>query len=291
MTFRRSLVRTAGAALAFAAFGSGCLLQSDGALMQADIQTLRGQLDAVKTGIDDDREALRGAIVRVEKKASELQEAIDALNSSARRTDADLGIQLDALQKTVQELTGRFEEVSFKLDRAQQAAAATPVGETKAEGKGPPGETAPPEPAEQKLALPADKKGAVDLVTKLLASKDAKQLADGRRLAADALNKWPKDEGVTDVLRLALGDRLVDEKQYQKAAVEYKKVLDAFPKGVRADAAMFKIAATFAAQPGYKEDAKVFFEELIKRYPKSGFAKEAKVRLSELDKKAPPKKK
>jgi len=250
--------------------------------MQADIKALRAQLDAVKTGIDEDREALRTAIVRAEKKTLEVQEALDALNNSARRTDADLGIQLDAIQKTVQQLTGSFEEINFKMDRLEKsektALAAQP-------------QQAQPDAADmsEKVVLPADKKAATTLVTGLLASKDSKQRDDGKRLANEALNKWPKEEGTADVIRLALGDRLNDEKQYQKAVVEYKKVLDTFPKGARADAAMFKIAQTFAAM-GYAPDAKVFFEELIRRFPKSTHVKEAKAKIADLDKK-PAKKK
>lgn len=262
---------------------SGCLLQSEGRLMQADIKVLRAQLDAVKTGIDEDREALRTAIVRAEKKTLEVQEALDALNSSARRTDADLGIQLDAIQKTVQQLTGSFEEINFKMDRLEKsekaALAATPPPQA-------------PDAAEmpEKVTLPSDKKGATELVVKLLNSKDSKQRDDGKRLAADLLNKWPKDEGTADAARLALGDRLAEEKQYKNAIVEYKKVLDIFPKGARADVAMFKIAQTFASM-GFAPDAKVFYEELVRRFPKSSHVKEAKAKIADLDKKPPAKKK
>ncbi len=266
----RALAQT----LALFLFG-GCLLQSEGQLMQADIKALRAQLDAVKSGIDEDREALRAAIVRAEKKTIEVQEAIDALNNSARRTDADLGIQLDALQKSVQQLTGQLEELGFKLERLEKsertAAAPAPAGHAEAT------------PAEERVVLPADKKQAAELVTKLLTSKETKQREDGKRLANELFAKWPKEEGTTDVVRLALGDRLVDEKQYQKAIVEYKKVLDTFPKGARADAAMFKIAQTWAAL-GQPTDAKVFYEELLRRFPKSIYVKDAKLKIAELDK-------
>jgi TolA-binding protein len=258
---------------------AGCMLASEGTLMQADIKVLRSQLDAVKTGVDEDREALRGAIVRAEKKTAEVQEALDQLNNSARRTDADLGIQLDALQKTVQELTGKLEEVSFKLtqvEKAEKTSAAVVAQETKPEEPA----QAPPEP---KLMLPSDKKSAAELVVKLLNAREASKQNEGKRLAGDLLAKWPKDENVSDVVRLALGDHLADEKQFQKAVVEYKKVLDVFPKGSRADQAMYKIAQAFT-QMGYKEDAKVFFEELLRRYPKSELIKDTKARLAELEK-------
>ncbi len=258
----------------------GCMLASEGTLMQADIKVLRSQLDAVKTGVDEDREALRGAIVRAEKKTAEVQEALDQLNNSARRTDADLGIQLDALQKSVQELTGKLEEMSFKLaqvEKAEKSATTTVAADVKLPEEP---SQAPPEP---RLSLPTDKKSATELVVKLLSAREASKQNEGKRLANELLAKWPKDENVSDVVRLALGDHLADEKQFQKAVVEYKKVLDVFPKGSRADQAMYKIAQAFT-QMGYKEDAKVFFEELLRRYPKSELIKETKARLTELEK-------
>jgi TolA-binding protein len=259
---------------------TGCVLQSEGRLMQADIKALRSQLDAVKSGIDEDREALRSAIVRAEKKTLEVQEALDALNHSARRTDADLGVQLDTLQRSVQQLTGNFEEISYKLDRIEKSAPANPTAVV-APVAPPPTESG--EPIVARPTLPSNKREAGDIVSKWVLSKDPAQREDGKRLANEALVKWPKDEGVTDVIRIALGDRLLEEKQYNKAAVEYKKVLDAFPKGARADSAMFKIAQTFALM-GATPDAKVFFEELVRRFPKSSHVKEAKAQLSALDK-------
>lgn len=261
------------------ALPSACLLQSEGELMQADIKALRAQLDAVKSGVDEDREALRAAIVRAEKKTLEVGEALEALNNSARRTDADLGIQLDALQKTVQELTGKIEELNFKLaqlERAEKTATATNEPKT-------PNEVEPSAPPEPRQTLPADKKAAVELTLRLLGAREAPKREEGKRLASELLTKWPKDEGTSDVVRLAVGDRLADEKQFQKAVVEYKKVLDAFPKGSRADSAMYKIAQAFT-QMGYHEDAKVFFEELLRRYPKSELTKDTKARLAELEK-------
>ena len=256
-----------------------CMLASEGTLMQADIKVLRSQLDAVKTGVDEDREALRGAIVRAEKKTAEVQEALDQLNNSARRTDADLGIQLDALQKTVQELTGKLEELNFKLAQVEKTDKAPVAAAVETKTPDEPSQ-APPEP---KLALPADKKSATELVTKLLNAREASKQNEGKRLAGELLSKWPKDENVSDVVRLELGDRLADEKQFQKAVVEYKKVLDVFPKGSRADQAMYKIAQAFT-QMGYQEDAKVFFEELLRRYPKSELVKDTKARLAEIEK-------
>ena len=255
---------------------SGCVLQSEGRIMRADIATLRTELETMKQGIDQDRDALQKALKQAEKKTAEIEEALQKFNDFAQRNDADFGVQMDRLATSVQEVVGKLEEANFRLEKLEK----------RVRNEDPGAASAPSAPApEPKATLPADKAQAVVLVTKLLKSKNEADHDDGKRLAKEALSKWPKDDGVSDVIRLALGDRYRDDKLFQKAVVEYKKVLDEHGKGGQADDAMFRLADTFADM-GYADDAKVAFEELLKRYPKSPLTKDAKARISELDKAA-----
>ena len=264
-------MRTTIQTLFFTVLCAGCVTQAEGQRMKADMSTMRAQLDSVKQGIDADRDALQKAITRAEVKTKELEDTLDHFNTAARRTDADFGMQMDKLQQTVQEVSGKLEEMQFRLERldkqagSQPAAQATPV-------------SSPGVQMDQRVRLAPDKAAGRAQVVQLLGSRDDRQRDDGKRLANELLAKWPKDEGTSDVVRLALGDRYAEDKLYQKAQVEYKKVLDEFPKGSRADDAMFKIAQTFVAQAQY-EDAKVFLEELLRRWPKSPLAKESKAKL------------
>jgi TolA-binding protein len=258
-----------------AVFLPGCVTQAEGERMKADMSAMRAQLDSVKKGIDADRDALQKAVTHAEEKTKELEDTLEHFNSAARRTDADFGMQMDRLQQTVQELSGKLEESQFRLDRAEKQSASAPAAAP-----------VPAVPGESHTRLPADKAQARQLVVQLLGRGDDRQHDDGKRLANELLAKWPKDEGTSDVVRFALGDRLAEDKLYQKAQVEYKKVLDDFPKGSRADNAMFKIAQTFIATGQY-EDAKVFLEELLRRWPKSPLAKESRIKLAELAKKKP----
>lgn len=266
-------------ALALTLAAPACMMQREGNLMKADLRALRSQLEATKKGMDEDRAALQAALGAAEKKTAEVGEALEKLNTAAQRNDADFGVQMDKLAQALQEMTGKLEEVSFRLDRlekkdksaAEEGTAPTPVANDKV------GIALPPE---SRLALPSERAAAQALVLKQL---DNKSNDEGKRLAQEFVGKWSKDEGATDVVRLALGDRFAADKLYQKAVIEYKKVLDAFPKGSRADDAMFKIAQTFLLM-GYHEDAKVFFEELVRRYPKSSLVKDAKAKLGEVEK-------
>lgn len=256
---------------------SGCVTQAEGERMKADMTAMRAQLDSVKQGIDADRDALQKAIARAEEKTKELEDTLEHFNTSARRTDADFGMQMDKLQQNVQEASGKLEEAQFRLERLEKQ------GATQPQPAGAAREPAanPGVQIDTRAKLPADKAQARQLVVQLLGRGSDREHDEGKRLSAELLQKWPKEEGTSDVVRLALGDRFADDKLYQKAQVEYKKVLDEFPKGSRADDAMYKIAQAFVAQGQY-EDAKVFLEELLRRWPKSPLAKESKAKLAQI---------
>jgi len=254
---------------------TGCVPIWQGRNMEADITTLRAQLNATKKGIDADRDALQKAINQAQTKALEVEQALDKFNKSSTRNDNDLGLQLDKLTQSMQEMSGRLEDAQFRLDRMDKMAKEAEAQEKTAATTG---QATPSKPL-----LPGNQAQAVQLVTKLLIANSEDDRDEGKRLAKEFLVKWPKQEGASDVVHIALADRLAEEKTYQKAVVEYKKVLDDVPKSRRADEAMFKIGKTFMMM-GYHEDAKVFFEELVRRYPKSTFVKDAKEKLLELEK-------
>lgn len=66
-----------------------------------------------------------------------------------------------------------------------------------------------------------------------------------------------------------------------KAIVLYSDVFQKFPKGDRADAALYYLAETFS-DTSEKEDAKIALKKLIRDYPRSSFVTRARRLLSSL---------
>lgn len=292
---------------------ASCVTLSEGRMMQADIQTLKSQLDAFKKGTDEDREALRLALVRAEKKTLEVSDAIERINAVSRKNSVDQGGQLDSMSRTLQEIVGRLDDAQMKLelaDRRMKAlegtpsvssvltpASAAPVSNSAAPAAPSPQAVTPSEPpaananppaTDAPAQMPKVKKAAFDFVLSQLRSSSKPEEAKG--FVQEFVTKWPKEAGLTDAIFMAVGDKLLEQKSYQKAIVEYKKVLDNFAKGELADNAMFQIAQTFAAM-GYKDDAKVFYETLLERYPKSELIASTKQKITQLEKAAAPTKK
>ncbi len=73
------------------------------------------------------------------------------------------------------------------------------------------------------------------------------------------------------------------QKEWKKAIVNYQKYIEESPKGKQVPEASYKMAVSFQ-ELGLKDEAKVFFEEVITRFPKSEEAKHAKSRLKGLKK-------
>ena len=74
-----------------------------------------------------------------------------------------------------------------------------------------------------------------------------------------------------------LTDKKAQQGAYKQAILSYQKVLS-LPKANKADGALFKIGLAFEAL-AYFSEAKVFYEEILAKHPKSPLAKEAKKRL------------
>ena len=93
---------------------------------------------------------------------------------------------------------------------------------------------------------------------------------------APAQDKGPFEEG----------EDLFLAKEWKKAIASYQKYREANPKGEHFSTATYKIGVALQELKMFKE-ARVFFDEVIERYPKSKAARSATYRLNQIKKKAP----
>ncbi|MBW2198143.1 MAG: tetratricopeptide repeat protein, partial [Deltaproteobacteria bacterium] len=78
-----------------------------------------------------------------------------------------------------------------------------------------------------------------------------------------------------------IGEIYYHEKWYEKAILEYQKVIEKYPKGNKVQASLLKQGFAFL-NLGDKSNARLILSELIKKYPKSNEAKIAKRKLKGL---------
>ncbi len=84
-----------------------------------------------------------------------------------------------------------------------------------------------------------------------------------------------------DNARYWIADSYYRDKWYEKAILEYQKVIEKYPKGNKVAAALLKQGFAFS-NLGEKANARLLLKELIKKYPSSREAKIAKDKLKVL---------
>jgi tol-pal system protein YbgF len=231
-----------------------------------DERALKGQADlgAEITTLRDDVAALRG---QLETKEYQLRERELQLGASQQ--------QVKDLESKLLELQKRVEEVDAKV---KVAAAAPPPSPVPAPAVAP----APKEPS-----FPTERQALYDFAKRSLDNGDHEL----SRVAFERFIKaFPKDKDLLDNAHFWVGEAHLAEKHYDKAILSYQKVVTDFPKSDKVDGALYKMGLAFSGL-GYDDDAKVFFEELLQKHPKSALVKDAKARLEELKKKKPAAKK
>src|SRR5258707_1067178 len=115
----------------------------------------------------------------------------------------------------------------------------------------------------------ASTSGCFAFVTKEEGRELKQQIDDVRTLSA-------KNE-----LRAAELAKELDEQLYANAIGAYTKVVDNFPKSDVVPDAMYKNGLAFYALK-YCGDAKVYFQELLKRYPRTSWKSQATEELKKL---------
>ncbi len=229
-----------------------------------------------------------------------LQARLDALEKNfgdttkdLRKNQADLGADFGGVRDHVQTLRGQVEEMqkefsgvgkgqnlksrlddmSFRIGYIENflgiAKKDAPNG-TKVEG---PAAAAEGTTAEQKN----DVEAAYNACYKLF--KEG-QYVKAREEFLKFLKQYPKT-AYSDNAQFWIGETYYVEEKYERAIVEYEKVVKDHPSGDKVPYALLKQGMAFQ-KLGDKASAKIVYQQIIKKYPQTNQARVAKAKLSEL---------
>lgn len=243
----------------------------------------RGVLLEEKVGkLADENAALRKDLIESQEKLAKTQrrldEQIESLDKAARRSDADIGIQVQRTVEDVAALRGQVETYQHKIAELETAL-----------------KTAKEEMEKKAVAADPDlqAKKKADEVKRPEEPKDFLRLADdtakggdkqlARTLYNEFLKKWPKD-GAAGEAHFGLGETYYTDEKCREALYEYGKVIQEFTKTRSAPDAYLRSADCFKKLKMVAE-SKLALETLMKEHPKSDAAKTAKVKLAELEEK------
>ena len=109
---------------------------------------------------------------------------------------------------------------------------------------------------------------------------DTGKTGDARSEFEEFIKLYPGSANA-DNARFWIADSYYRDKWYEKAILEYQKVIEKYPKGNKVPAALLKQGFAFS-NLGEKANARLLLKELIKKYPSSHEAKIAEDKLKVL---------
>lgn len=262
------MVKRFGLVLTVAAATSGCFAF----VTKEEGRELKQQIDDVKTL--SAKNELRAAELakELDEQLKRLRSVVDEATKVVTRNSADVGLQVQKLQTDLAQLTGRIDDLQHAQDAlTKQFQDYRAASDTKLEqlvnastaAKNPPMPETP-----DALYAEADKR------------LTAAQWQEARRLFEAFVNRYPNDPRAARA-QYNIGESFVGEKRLANAIGAYTKVVDNFPKSDAVPDAMYKNGLNFYALK-YCGDAKVYFQELLKRYPRTSWKKEAGEQLKKL---------
>jgi tol-pal system protein YbgF len=234
------------------------------------------------SGQQGDVEKLKARFDQLEKNYTETMRVI-------RENQANLNADLGAVRDDVRTLRGQMEEMNRKsssMDRSQNLTnrlddlssrignIEKSMGIDKRDLNGKRFEVTGGEPSTE---AKTDPRNAYIACYKLFTDG---QYAKAREEFQKFLKQHPKTT-YSDNAQFWIGETWYVEEKYEKAIVEYEKVIQGFPAGDKVPDALLKQGLSFQ-KLGDKASAKIVYQQIIKKYPQTNQARVARARLSEL---------
>jgi tol-pal system protein YbgF len=205
---------------------------------------------------------------------------------------ADIGARLDALEARLEQLEGRFEVSEHKSEEAlvearaarEASAQVPPPGPQPAapvEGGAPPGAGAPgAAPPAGTTATASGELQAYRTAYSAWRSGNASACIDRFR---EFLQTYPTS-GYADDAAYWMADCYFKQGDYKTAVLRFDDVVSKYPNGEKAADALYRQGeALLKLGPGYGKAAGKAFERVLKEYPNSARAPEAKKQLDLLE--------
>jgi len=222
--------------------------------MQEQIQALRSQLAGSNAETAQSREDLQELTGRVEETEFRLRQRSEGGKQAGERLDS----RLDQLNSAAAENAQRIRQLEQYLSLDSQRQAGTP-------------------PKPPKSAPEPDADGLYADGKKFL---DEGNLAEARESFQELVERFPDSE-MADNAQFWIGETYYREKWYEKAILEYQKVIEAYPEGNKLPAALLKQGFAFI-ELGDTANARLILKELVRKFPESNEAKISEDKLKSL---------
>jgi len=237
--------------------------------------------------------ALRADVDKLQSRLDALEKNVADTTRDLRKNQADLGADFGSVRDNVQNMRGQVEEMhkefsgvgkgqnlktrlddmAFRIGYLENflgIAKKEASNGTKVEGVGVGAAEATAEPKN-------DVEAAYNACYKLF--KEG-QYVKAREEFVKFLKQHPKT-AFSDNAQFWVGETWYVEDKFERAIVEYQKVVKDYPNGDKVPYALLKQGMAFQ-KLGDKASAKIVYNQVIKKYPQTNQARVAKAKLTEL---------
>ncbi len=271
-----------------AAAGGGCAVADTGAFvrLQEDMEALKMEVGALRrstvspsgssaAGGQDELSSLQRNVADLASDSDRIKSDLLAASTRADETRLEMQKEVSRLNGITAELGQADQEMRAKVARLEEIEKRVAALEEKM-GMGiaakPPG-AAPQVPIED-LKTPEE---MYDYGLGLIKLGETRK---GREVLNAFAAKYPDHRLMQNVFYWK-GETFYSEKDYESAILSFQDVVDKYPGGDKAPDAMLKQGFAFQALNDTK-NARILYELLLSKYPKTPAAEKARQRLSEL---------
>jgi tol-pal system protein YbgF len=214
-----------------------------------------------------------------EERAKATEERTRAIEERFKWAEASLKGTEDRFKGTEE----RFRGLDSKVDQVGSKQADLEKKITSREAKEPPPTPPPPSPpvpAPETKAPAPSLMGSADLYKDGLDTFYRGDMDGARKKLETFLKSYPNTE-LSDNAQFWIGETYYRQKDYERAILEYERVIVKYPEGDKVSAAMLKQGLSFL-ELGDKANARNLLRRVVERYPQSDQAELARKRLEGL---------
>ena len=257
-----------------------------GQRIQEDMEALKAEVTAMKRsgaatplpagGGRDDLSSVQRNLADLASDNDRIKADLLAVGTRADDTKLAMQKEVGRLNGVTAELDQAVKEMRAKVDRVEAIEKRVAAIEEKLErGVAGPSAAAPaPQVAVEDLKTPEE---VYDYGLGLIKVGDTKK---GREVLNAFAAKYPDHRLMQNVFYWK-GETFYAEKDYESAILSFQDVVDKFPGGEKAPDAMLKQGFAFQALND-KKNARILYELLQSKYPRSPAAERARQKLNEL---------
>ena len=254
--------------------------------------------------LDDRLASVEGQIEQEKNRLEKYGQTADSKEQDLRSQSARLRVEIESLREQIGILTGRLEEVEYLVREERKNI--EDAGKNKASELGRMQDNlsqydnritrieeyldmetvraspaaAPSQPKEPSAKVDRLAGTEHEMYSKAKQAFDAGNLDAARDGFQEMLKRYPQSNNA-DNAQFWIGEIYYQEKWFEKAIVEYQKVIENYPKGNKVKSALLKQGYSFL-NIGDKSNARIILKELIKKYPDSSEAQIANRKLSQI---------